>query len=101
MEYFQQGDCLLKWQNNSSKDKMTINLVVLETDLLHKGDNHHHRVRGNFKILKHENDIYLESSGCELFHEEHNTIEIPMGVYKLSLVQEYDHFKEEARNVID
>jgi len=34
-------------------------------------------------------------------HEEHNPITIPPGVYRVRGVQEYDHFEEEARRVID
>jgi hypothetical protein len=36
-----------------------------------------------------------------LSHEEHNTISITAGIYKIGIVQEYDHFAEEARNVAD
>ena len=36
-----------------------------------------------------------------LLHEEHNTVNIPPGKWKMRIVQEYDHFKEETRNVTD
>lgn len=36
-----------------------------------------------------------------LSHEEHHTITIPPGEYRIGIVQEYDHFAEEARQVLD
>ena len=97
MSYIQQGDLLLKYKVEIPKM-----LTELNTDLLHKGQNHHHKVRGEFKIFTcKEGDIYLESNGCELFHEEHKTILIPAGSYKKEIVQEYSHFDEESRDVID
>lgn len=37
----------------------------------------------------------------DLTHEEHNTIILPPGEYEIGIVQEYDHFAEEARQVQD
>lgn len=94
MAYIQQGDVLLK-QVDSVKGKKA------KTDLLWKGQHHHHRVKGKFSIVKEGATIYLKSGGCDLYHEEHKTLKIPKGNYVLSIVQEYDHFAEESRNVID
>lgn len=94
MFYVQQGDVLLK-KTNAVKGK------ALKTDLLWKGQNHHHRVKGKFKIVKDGEALFLKSSGCTLFHEEHKDIKVPAGDYALSIVQEYDHFLEESRAVID
>ena len=91
---WQQGDVLLKRTDKTSGKKMT-------TDLLWKGQNHHHRVKGKFSIKKDGDKIFLESSGCVLFHEEHKDLKIPKGKYALSIVQEYDHWLEESRAVID
>lgn len=100
MTYFQQGDVLLKdfGMTQISKDKKP---TVSKSNLLWKGQNHHHRVKGKFKILKHGDVTLLKSDGCTLFHEEHKDIKIPKGVFQLSIVQEYDHFLEESRAVID
>lgn len=94
MSYFQQGDVLLK-QTEAAKGKK------LKTDLLWKGQNHHHRVKGKFEILKDGETLFLKSQGCTLFHEEHKDIKIPKGTFALSIVQEYDHWLEESRAVID
>lgn len=37
----------------------------------------------------------------DLDHEEHRTVTIPPGEYEIRIVREFDHFKEEARQVID
>jgi hypothetical protein len=73
----------------------------LKTDLLFRGRNHHHRIRGKFQIAKKADDIFVHSKGAELFHEEHKTIPLEEGFYKLNIVVEYDHLLEESRRVID
>jgi len=37
----------------------------------------------------------------EIDHEEHKTIMLPPGEYRIGIIQEYDHFAEEARRVQD
>lgn len=36
-----------------------------------------------------------------VIHEEHGKVEIPAGTWKIDIVQEYDHFEMESRNVKD
>lgn len=95
MNYYQQGDVLLKECKKPTK------VEIQKTDLLWKGQNHHHRLRGNFKIAKNGEDVFVHSKGCEIFHEEHKSFPIPEGFYQLRIVEEYDHFLEESRRVID
>lgn len=95
--YLQQGDVLLKQQ----KQPDNFLLEEINGDLLWKGENHHHRMRGQFKIMKSGDDIYLSSNGATMFHEEHKDIDVPEGFYKLDIVREYDHWAEESRRVID
>ncbi len=40
-------------------------------------------------------------TGTPVTHQEHNTIDVPPGVYDRHIVQEYDHLAEEARSVVD
>ena len=94
MIYFQQGDVLIKPVD-------TIKGKIVGTNLLWKGQAHHHRVKGNFSIYKYGKDVYLRSRGCTLFHEEHKDIKVTKGNYKLDIVVEYDHWLEESRQVID
>lgn len=97
MNYYQQGDVLLKEFNSEITGKQNKN------PLLYKGANHHHTLKGGaFLIIDNDKDRFLEvAEDTELTHEEHKTIKIPVGKYKLEIVQEYDHFLEESRNVID
>lgn len=96
MEIYEQGDVLL-FKCDKPKD-----IEKLDTDLLHKGQQHHHRLRGKFKIGIQKNGTrYIHSKGCELFHEEHKSIMLPEGFYKMGIVVEYDHQAEESRQVID
>lgn len=95
MRLYQQGDVLLKTTNKPSK------VEIVKTNLLWKGQNHHHRLKGRYRIGKSENDLYVHSKGSILYHEEHKDIFLPEGFYKVDIVQEYDHWEEEARKVID
>ena len=96
MKIYVQGDVLLK-QIEKPKD-----VKILKTDLLHKGANHHHKLRGKFKIAVNKNgERFIHSKGCELYHEEHRSIQVSEGFYKMDIVVEYDHFLNESRQVID
>lgn len=94
MTYLQQGDILL-FKESKIKGK------ALKTDLLWKGQNHHHRLKGKFKIYKDKETLFVKSDGCNLYHEEHKPIKLNKGNYRLQIVMEYDHFLEESRQVID
>lgn len=94
---YQQGDCLLKV---SKIDLDSAKRVA--GDLLFKGAQHHHRLRGGFEMYDQDGARHLRVVGsAELFHEEHKTIPLAPGEYRLDFVQEYDHFLEESRQVID
>jgi hypothetical protein len=95
MSYYQHGDVLLKEAELPKEAKK------VKTNVLHKGLNHTHNLTGKFQVYSCEQDIYLVSSGCNVVHGEHKPIAILKGVYKKSIVVEYDHFKEESREVID
>lgn len=46
--------------------------------------------------------IYAQlKTQVDLLHEEHHPVTLPPGLYRFGGVQEYDHFKEEARQVVD
>ena len=61
-------------------------------------------------ITSTDDAILLEDNGamylCVLRetvvkHEEHKQVTVPAGDYSVSIVQEYDHFSEEAKSVQD
>lgn len=46
--------------------------------------------------------IYAQiAKQVDLLHEEHNPVSLDPGIYRFGRVQEYDHFSEEARQVVD
>jgi hypothetical protein len=97
MEYVQQGDCLLL------NEKLPKKLKAVAGDLLHKGQNHHHRLKGGaFKIMTDGKTRFVKvSRQTKLVHEEHGAIALPKGEYRLGIVVEYDHHLEESRQVVD
>ena len=40
-------------------------------------------------------------NGTEVVHQEHRPVRVPPGDYTIGIVREYDHFTEEAREVVD
>lgn len=97
MEYYQTGDVLY-----IKMDRLPEKTELVTGDLFHKGENHSHRVRGDFAIHQAGDDMFLECKGeCDLFHEEHHTIKAKPGIYQKRIVVEYDHVLEESRKVID
>lgn len=65
---------------------------------------HHHTItEGDAELYEQEGTLFLrvKSETATLTHQEHNTVTIPQGDYKINIVREYDHFAEEARQVRD
>lgn len=71
----------------------------------HGKNGHLHALQGdNFEMYKsaEEECLLLKVlSNTELRHEEHHSITLLPGNYKESSVMEFDHFREEARKVMD
>ncbi len=105
MGYFQQGDILIE-----AFDKIPANTKKVEATgrgyVLFEGD-----VTGHAHAIEKVADVdFLEKDGvfyivnkkpAVVTHEEHKPITIPAGSWRVRGVQEYDHFAEEARRVID
>lgn len=97
MEFYQTGDVLY-----IKTETLPEGCVSVAGDIFHQGENHCHRVRGDFEMLSKEPEMYLVcKSECELYHDEHHTIKAEPGIYKKRIVLEYDHLLEESRQVID
>lgn len=97
---YQQGDVLLtKIENLPDGGKKHSN-VLAEGE----ATGHTHRATGeNVAVLEGEKEeLFLSApSGATIVHEEHKTLEVPPGYYRVRQVREYDHFEEEARRVQD
>ena len=77
----------------------------LEKPILAEGE-----ATGHAHVLVDDSVDVFEDGGLRLFglseetdlvHEEHGKITLPPGEYESGKVIEYDHFLEEARQVID
>jgi len=54
------------------------------------------------EIYEKDGVMYISASReVSLTHEEHNVVKIPAGSWEVGIVQEYDPFDEELRNVRD
>jgi len=111
MEYYQQGDVLIKPLKGSrlenkiktAKEERHSKLTLAEGEVT----GHTHVLTGNLvKFVPQDNwnnDILFEvkEAAATISHEEHNSFNIPPGKYFVEKVREYDHFNEESRWVAD
>lgn len=104
----QQGDVLLKSVKSipqgSKKIERTNSTYGKNRYVLAAGEvtGHCHAIKEEVDLFEKNNTLYLETKGGEtLEHEEHGNITLPAGTWEIGIVQEYDHFGEEARRVQD
>ncbi len=96
---WQQGDVLIQ-RVSEVKGKKLNHLCLAKGEVT----GHYHEItKGDTELYEHEGTMFLKvkSEEAELTHQEHNTITLPKGDYKIGRVQEYDHFSEEAKQVQD
>ena len=43
----------------------------------------------------------VEGGPATLYHEEHNPLTVPPGLYRRSIIREYDHISQSSREVLD
>jgi hypothetical protein len=100
--FIQQGDVKLKKINAILSDA-----VKIKTDIVHEGRNHVHKIKGKFEIYELNNTFFIRTkSKCTLEHDEHGLCPeefraLPIGAWQKSIVNEYNHFLEESKKVID
>lgn len=101
-KYYQQGDVILKPVKEIPAGlKKRKSLVLAEGE----ATGHRHQALGNAELFEQEEErklfLIVHSEGATIRHEEHLPIDMPPGVFQISIVREYDHFDEEAREVVD
>lgn len=101
MKWHCHGDVQVKPVDRIPKDAS-----VTKTDILQWGEvtTHAHRLYGDGYTVYEtkEKQKYLRIvKPTALRHEEHKEINLPPGDYRIDITREYDHFKEESRQVID
>ena len=100
MKLYQQGDVLCKTISiPAGAGKKDGKKVLAEGE----ATGHAHVVEGDAELLELGDRLFLRvlSGNARVIHEEHKPIEIPPGEYEIERVREYDHFREEARQVVD
>jgi hypothetical protein len=96
----QHGDCILTRIKSIPSDAK-----LLKGDfIVHPGNtgNNHALIGGAFEIYQKGGDKFVDVSEVSaLTHNEHKPIMLMPGSYALSFVQEYDHFAQLKRAVVD
>lgn len=97
----QQGDVLIE----STDHSIPSGLLVRHNNHLAEGEvtGHFHKASGEgIDVFEGLDCVFLSAPhGAVVRHQEHSKVDIPPGNYKVRIVQEYDHFLEEARAVQD
>jgi hypothetical protein len=102
----QQGDVLIKDAKNgipaeAKQVEAKGGLVILAEG---EATGHMHSIPAaeGAQVLMVGETMYLKTDReVTLSHQEHGPIQVPAGEYEIGIVQEYDHFAEEARQVQD
>ena len=112
MFYLQQGDIVI-----TPVTSLPDGLFKVPTKVLQEGEftGHMHQfdakdyvsvyvsqdVKSHKAITPDMGKFIVVEAPAALRHEEHRPIEVPPGIYKISIVREYDYDKDEARYVVD
>ena len=101
---YQQGDVLIETAEipKSAKKVQPKNgkLILAEGE----ATGHTHAIANTEKAELFEQDGRLwlgVKKSVEVKHEEHHSITLPPGDFEVRKVQEYDHFFEESKDVVD
>lgn len=109
---FQQGDVLFEKIDNDNFDKKLLT-AKRRGWILQDGEitGHQHRIEEKNKAIVYEYyDDYLEENclllkifkkNTEVKHEEHKSLFLDKGTYRVSRVNEYDPFEKFTRKVAD
>ena len=98
---FRQGDLLI-----SRVEEIPTNAVAKSTNVIATGEkeNHQHQLIGDHKIFEIPDygTIYFEAKEeVSLDHPEHNTIQIPKGVYTVVHERSFSPFEQRDEEVFD
>lgn len=99
MNWYQQGDVKITECAIPMGSKR-----LSHTTLAKGGATGHSHVAYGEEVIVFENNgvLYLSApTGATVKHREHKPVTVSAGEYEIGIVQEYDHFAEEARDVID
>ena len=96
---FRHGDLLIReiWLIPSDA-------VQKSTNILAEGEitGHHHTLNGSHQIFETDEAMYFEAKQeLSIEHPEHNTIQIPKGVYTVVHERQHNPFEQRDEDVLD
>lgn len=101
MEYYQQGDVLLKVVKSiPEKVEVVKSKIVAEGEVT----GHMHRIIDNDSTVyvTKEGNIFVDvAKEAIITHDEHNTISLPTGKYQVGIVREFDPLEKTINEVRD
>lgn len=106
MQWYQQGDVTIQPVDVIPDGVKTVQpkggrFILAEGEVT----GHAHAIQCDEGVILEEDengDLFLTlEKPADVVHEEHGTVNVEPGKYKVGRVKEYDHFQEEARFVAD
>ena len=99
---YQQGDVLFESVDEVNGDEFEVKGLLVEGELT----GHSHRVAvedlEKVEVLKQFEQMFVKvNAPAKIVHEEHKTVELPVGNYEIRKVREYDYWADEIRSVED
>jgi len=107
--FIQQGDVCFKRIDNLPEGLTKVQRRVVgkpeERYIIAEGEytGHAHAIVDEVDLMTNGTTMYLKNDyNVKVDHEEHKAItNLPPGIWEIGIVQEYDHFAEEAKKVAD
>ena len=99
MDAIRQGDVIIEL--NAKRPK---GMKKRDTDIIREGEvtGHKHRVVGNATLYSLGDLLCVEvREPSKVVHDQHSTIDLPVGFHHIEFPQEYDYITEEKRRVKD
>lgn len=100
---YQQGDVLIKAVEKIPVQRRCVHRTK-RGYILAEGEatGHAHSVLDEIEMFEANGMKFISATHeFTVVHEEHGKITVPSGIYEIDIVQEYDHFAEEVRHVVD
>ena len=94
------GDLLIRKTKEIPSNLKSANTVIIAEG---EKTGHKHQLHGNVTVYKQELDsLYFKvKTSAELTHQEHKTIRIPEGMYRVEQEREFNPFENIRRVVLD
>lgn len=102
LKLIQQGDCLFRKLSKMPEGKREV-VATKRLVVAHGESGHSHVIEDDEAELIRIGEKIILNLTCPatLKHEEHKAIQFEAGIWEVGRVQEYDYFKQMARQVVD